>query len=92
MQQVKTALEANTCSQELVINWGKLLKATGGLLKPEKCSFYLLSFTWKVDGTWVYELNEVNPDVSIGVPVSDGSLEEIEHLPFNKAIKTLGLV
>jgi hypothetical protein len=29
MQRTKTALEAHTCLQELVINWGKLLLATG---------------------------------------------------------------
>ena len=90
MQRVEIALEVHTHLQELVINWGKFLMATGGVLKSEKCSFYLLLFHSKVDGAWVYESNEVNPDFSIGVPMSDGSLEEIEHLPFNKAIKTLG--
>jgi hypothetical protein len=93
VQRVKTALEAHDRLQELVINWGKLLMmATGGALKPAKCTFYLLSFHWKVDGTWVYESKEVNPDFSIGVPMLDGSLEEIEHLLFNKAIRTLGLM
>ncbi len=46
----------------------------------------------KADRTRVYESNEVNPDFSIGVPMLDGSLEEIEHLPFNKVIKTLDLM
>ena len=75
-----------------MINWGKLLIATSGALKPAKCSFYLLSFQWKVDGTWVYELNETNADLAIGVPMSGGSLEEIKHLPCNSAIKNLGLM
>jgi hypothetical protein len=90
MRRTKTALEAHTCLQELVINWGKLLLATGGALKPAKCSYYLLSFRWKADGTWAYEINEANPDLSIGVPMSDGSLEEIDHLPCSNALKTLG--
>ncbi len=92
MRRIETILEAHAHLQESVMNWGKLLIATGGALKPAKCSFYLLLFRWKVDGTWVYELNETNADLAIGVPMSDGSLEEIEHLPCNSAIKTLGLM
>jgi hypothetical protein len=90
MWRTETALEAHTCLQESVINWGKLLLATGGALKPAKCSYYLLSFCWKADGAWAYEINEANPDLSIGVPMSDGSLEEINHLPCSNALKTLG--
>ena len=44
MQRIKTVKEAHARLQELVINWGRLLLATGGALKPAKCSFYLLSF------------------------------------------------
>jgi hypothetical protein len=90
MRQTETALEAHTCLQESVINWGKLLLATGGALKPAKCSYYLFSFRWKADGTWAYEINEANPDLSIKVPMLDGSLEEIDHLLCSNALKTLG--
>ena len=90
MRMVQLVVEAHQCLQEAVINWGKLLLATGGALKPEKCSFYLLSFKWKADGTWLYEHNESNPTLLLGVPMLDGSLEEIEHLSINSAIKTLG--
>ena len=44
MLQPETLEEVHTHLQEAVLNWGKLLAATGGALKPEKCSFYLLSF------------------------------------------------
>jgi hypothetical protein len=44
MQRVKTVHEAHSRLQDLVINWGKLLLATGGALKPAKCLFYLVSF------------------------------------------------
>jgi hypothetical protein len=44
MRWVKTAHKAHSRLQDLVINWGKLLLATGGALKPVKCSFYLVSF------------------------------------------------
>ena len=89
MQAVKTILEARSQLQELVLNWGHLLIATGGALKPGKCSYYLISFKWKADGTWIYENNIVQPDLAIRVPLADGSLAEIEHLPVSSAVKTL---
>ena len=84
-------VDAHEDLQDAVINWGKLLIAMGGALKPAKCLYYLVSFRWKGDGTWQYEANELNPDFSLGVPITDGSLVEIEHLPVGKAIKTLSL-
>jgi hypothetical protein len=62
--------------QEAVISWGNLLNATGGALKPEKCIFYLISFRWKADGTWLYDQNELKLVFALGVPMADGSLEE----------------
>ncbi len=59
-------------------------------MKPEKYVFYLMSFKWKVNGTWEYNQNELNPNFALGVPMADGSLEQIEHLPISKGIKTLG--
>jgi hypothetical protein len=90
MGRAKTSLEAHKCLKEAVINWGKLLIATGGALKPEKCSFCLTSFKWKANGAWTYEQNETKPNFALGVPMADGSLEQIEHLPISKGIKTLG--
>jgi hypothetical protein len=89
-QRVDSATDMHERLQEAVINWGKLLIATGGALKPEKCSYYLISFKWKADGTWLYDQNELNPHFTLGMPMADGSLEEIEHLLISKAIKTLG--
>jgi hypothetical protein len=90
MQTIETTMEAHENLQELVTNWGKLLIATGGALKPAKCSYYLISFNWKADGTWMYSMNETRPDLQICVPLADGSLAEIEHLPINGAVKMLG--
>jgi hypothetical protein len=92
MRTVESIIEAHSRLQESVINWGSLLIATGGALKPGKCTYYLISFRWKADGTWVYENNTIRPDLAIGVPLADGSLAEIEHLPVESAIKTLGLM
>jgi hypothetical protein len=41
------------------------------------------------DGTWNYCRNEIRPDLQIRVPLADGSLEDIKHLPVSRAVKTL---
>ena len=33
-------------SKEACTAWGKLLIATGGMLKPEKCFYYLINYEW----------------------------------------------
>ena len=76
--------------QEAITNWGKLLLATGGALKPVKCFFHLISFTWNEDGSWAYENNEEDDDLQAAVPLADGSAGNIQHLGINEAIKTLG--
>jgi hypothetical protein len=92
MRRIESAAEVHERLQEAVINWGKLLIATGGALKPEKCSYYLISFKWKADGTWLYDQNELHPHFTLSVPMVGGFQEEIEHLPISKAIKTLGFM
>jgi hypothetical protein len=92
MRTNKTTLEAHIKLQESMINWGKLLIATGCTLKPAKCLYYLISFKWKSDGTWNYRTNEIRPDLQIRVPLADGSLKDIKHLPVSRAVKTLGSI
>jgi hypothetical protein len=43
-RKTKTALEAMSALQNAVINWGHLLVASGGMLKPAKCFYYLILF------------------------------------------------
>jgi hypothetical protein len=90
MRTIETTLEEHANLQESVINWGKLLIATGGALKPAKCLYYLISFKWKSDGTWNYSMNEIRPDLQVRVPLANGSVADIEHLLVNRAVKTLG--
>ena len=33
---------------------GKLLIATGGMLKPKKCFYYVVEYEWQYDGSGVY--------------------------------------
>ena len=90
MRILENIISAHSNLQEAVINWGRLLIATGGALKPEKCSYYLISFDWKKDGTWKYNSCVDDEEMTILVPMADGSYEPIEQLPLTTAIKTLG--
>jgi hypothetical protein len=87
----KNVHQAHSSPHDSIVNWGNLLIATGGALKPIKCSYYLILFGWKSDGTWVYADNVGNDDFTIGIPLADGSLAEIEQLPVTTAVKMLGL-
>jgi hypothetical protein len=90
MHRNENVSQAHSKLQDSIINWGKLLIATGGPPTPPKCYNYLILFQWKLDGTWVYEDNTINKDLSFGVPLTDSNLAEIEHLPVTSAVKTLG--
>ncbi len=90
MHENENVIQAHLNLQDGIINWGKLLIATGGTLKPPKCSYYLILFKLKPNGTWLYEDNTVNKDFAVGVPLADDNLTEIKHLPVTSAVKTLG--
>ena len=92
MRTIVTTLEAHAKLQESVINWGKLLIARGGALEPAKCSYYLISFKWKSDGTWNYSTNELRLNLQVRVPLANGSVADTEHLAVNGAVKMLGLM
>jgi hypothetical protein len=53
MMQNKNLAEALACMHKSVTSWGCFLIATGGLLKPSKCFYHLISFLWKPDKTWI---------------------------------------
>jgi hypothetical protein len=74
-------VESHAAFQESIINWGCLLLATGGALKPAKCFYHMISFFWMLEGDWKYDSNESSPDLSIVVRLADGTLAPIEHLP-----------
>jgi hypothetical protein len=68
MRVVELIVEAHSRRQRSVINWGCLLIATSGALKRIKCSYCIISFCWKPDGTWAYEDNVGNENFSLGSP------------------------
>ena len=83
--------EAHVSLQESVMNWGKLLMATGGAFKPAKCFFHLISFGWRRDGRWHYEENEKKAELEIKIPLPDGEEVAIEHLSVDTPKETLGV-
>jgi hypothetical protein len=90
MNKSETIEEAHEALQDSNHNWGQILIATGGALKPAKCFYHLISFSWKADGSWKYNDNEKHPDLSVMAPVEDGTSATIEHLPVTAPTKTLG--
>ncbi len=92
MTKQESAVDALHGLQESFYDWGKLLIATGGSLKPSKCFFHLVFFSWKPDGTWVYDSNEEDEGMQIEIPLPDGSSVPIRHCVVNEAHKTLGMM
>ncbi len=90
MRQNKTAEEAHERVQESITNWGCLLIAKGGALKPTNCFYQLISFSWNPDGTWRYEQNKNREDYEIVVSLEDGTFSETEHLNIDTPMKMLG--
>jgi hypothetical protein len=86
----ETKAEAHEKFQLSISNWGRLLIATGGALKPSKCLYYLISFKWNKEGIWTYESNEEEEEWHIGIPLTNGESAPIEHLSVDSAVKTLG--
>ncbi len=50
MDTDETVQEVHKALQQAIENWGRLLIAMGGSLKPEKCFFHLLDFAWTQKG------------------------------------------
>jgi hypothetical protein len=79
-----STLETFQKIQVAVLNWGRLLIASGGSYKPPKCFFHLISFGWNRDGNWKYEENHTKPEFETVVPLPDGTEETIDHLPIRR--------
>ena len=90
MRKTETIEEAHTALQESITNWGRLLIATGGALKPSKCFYHMISFRWNQDGCWKYDSTENRGDLGIVVPLANGLHAAIDHLPVSTPTKTLG--
>jgi hypothetical protein len=87
----ESALQTFDKMQASVDSWGRLLIATGGSYKPDKCFYHLLSFYWDCKGKWHYAPNHEVADYEMVVPMPDRSVARIDHLPVTQAWETLGV-
>jgi hypothetical protein len=58
--------------QSATNNWAGLVHMTGGLLKPQKCFWYMLSWVWKKGKTRLKTLYEL-PQDPLYIPQPDGT-------------------
>jgi hypothetical protein len=92
MDAVESIYDVHIAIQSAIANWGKLLIATGGSLKLEKCFYHLMDFAWTRKGGWQYIAHHKDKGAVVFVPLPDGTMAPISHLAVNDAQKTLGVV
>ena len=85
---LRTPMDVWDESQQALDAWGKLLISTGGMLKPDKCFYYLMDFEFADDGSWQV-VDVVSPDLL--VPQMGGQSAPIRQRPATDSQKTLGL-
>jgi hypothetical protein len=91
MDAEESIVEVHTAIQRAIENWGRLLIATGGTLKPEKCNYHLIDFVWTQKGGWQYIAHYEDEGAALFVPLPDGEMALISHLAVDDAQKTLGV-
>jgi hypothetical protein len=92
MERDKSVQEVHVALQRSIKNWGNLLVATGGSLKPDTCFFHLLDFVWTKKGGWQYAAHHKDETAVIMVLMPDGTVAPIMHRAVDDAQKTLGVV
>jgi len=92
MDAEESIAEVHAAIQWAIENWGRLLIATGGTLKPKKCFYHLIDFAWTQKGGWQYITHHEDEGTALFVPLPDGTMAPISHLTVDDALKTLGVI
>ena len=92
MDVEESIAEVHTAIQDAVENWGRLLIATGGSLKPDKCFYHLINFAWTQKGGWQYIAHHEDEGAALFVWLPDGTRAPISHLAVDNAQKTLRVI
>jgi hypothetical protein len=82
--------QVTTRMQSAVNAWHGGLRASGGALKPEKCSWCLVSFGWH-QGKWFYTSTASQPG-TLSIPVPNGDPVIITRHEPSEAIKVVGVM
>ncbi len=93
MDAEESIAEVHTAIQRAIENWGCLLIAIGRTLKPKKCFDHLIDFAWTQKGGWQYIAHHKDNCAVLIVPLPDGTMAPITHLPVDNTNtqKTLGV-
>jgi hypothetical protein len=91
MNTDKLVHEFHVALQHAIKNWGRLLIATRGCLKPEKCFFHLLDFVWMAKRGWQYIPQHDDKSTVVAVPIPNGTMAPITHLAVDNAQNKLGV-
>jgi hypothetical protein len=78
--------------QHSIENWGELLIAMGGSLKPDKCFTHQMDFAWTKIGGWQYVAHHEDITAAVTVPIPDRMTALFTHQAADNAQKTLGVV
>jgi hypothetical protein len=88
MDAEESIVEVHAAIQRAIENWGCLLIANGGTLKPDKCFYHLIDFAWTQKGGWQYIAHHEDEGAALFVPLPDGKMAPISHLAVDNAQKT----
>ncbi len=92
MECNQSVLDVHVALQHSIENWGKLLIATGGSLKPDKCFFHLMDFAWTKKGGWQYVAHHEDITAAVTISMPDRTMASITHQAVDNAQMTLGVV
>ena len=75
--------------QSTVNSWSHGLTVSGGSLKPEKCFWYPIEWTWKNGIAKATPAKDIEEDIEVKDP--DGHMEKITKLDYDSAKEILGV-
>jgi hypothetical protein len=83
----ETPTQVTSRMQDAVNAWHGGLRASGGALKPDKCSWCLVSFFWE-QGQWEYTSTALQPG-TLTIPIPNGNSVLITRHEPSEAINSL---
>ena len=88
IQSGSSPIQVLQSMQDLINNWGSVMKVTGGAISVEKSWWYLVDFVW-AHGKWI--AHDAEPDADLVASSSTGEILSLKRLYCNEASKMLGV-
>ena len=83
-------IEIGKRAQSLVNKWCDYLWITGGCLRPDKCTWSMMTFKWDKDGNRLYRMSYDTP-FEILVPDDKKKPYQIRRCKVNEGVRGLGV-